>query len=84
MMDCDGRVLLNRRADNMKLFPKGWVLPGGHLEVGESLETCAIRELDEECGVKVKFNPKTNKYLLSDGKEVLVEPFYLFESSSAK
>ena len=83
MMDVDNKVLLNIRADKMKLFPKGWVLPGGHLELGETIDIAALRELEEECGVKVDHNKETNTYS-SAGMEVTVEPFFLFESSSAK
>lgn len=30
---------------------RGWGLPGGHVEAGESPEDCVRREADEECGV---------------------------------
>ncbi len=30
-----------------------WSTPGGHLESGESLEKCAIREVKEETGVSI-------------------------------
>lgn len=35
-------------------FAKGsWALPGGHLEFGESFETCALREVAEETGIDI-------------------------------
>lgn len=30
-----------------------WAPPGGHLEYGETPEQCAMRELDEETGIKI-------------------------------
>lgn len=29
-----------------------WDLPKGHLESGESIEACAVREVEEECGLQ--------------------------------
>ena len=45
----DGKVLLVRRSN-----PPGkgkWSVPGGHLELGESIYRAAARELEEETGV---------------------------------
>ncbi len=32
---------------------KGYAFPGGHLEEGESIHTCVIREMQEEAGVRI-------------------------------
>lgn len=47
----DGMLLLRRRAG---VHAKGtWSFPGGHLENGETPETCAIRETMEESGLRI-------------------------------
>jgi len=48
LTDGAGRVLLQRRSD----FP-WWGLPGGVLERGETLHSCAAREVREETGLEV-------------------------------
>lgn len=48
VMDEFGRVLLQERTDRNK-----WGLPGGCQELGEKLEHTAIRELEEETGIKL-------------------------------
>lgn len=45
----DGRVLLQRRTDNGM-----WALPGGKMELGESLAGCGIRETLEETGIHIE------------------------------
>jgi len=45
----DGKVLMGKRIG--KVGYGTWCLPGGHLEMGESLAFCAKRELLEETGI---------------------------------
>ena len=46
-----GRLLLMRRAIEPRYG--AWTMPGGFLEIDESVEECAAREALEETGVKV-------------------------------
>ena len=50
--DTDGRILLARRAPGQHLEGH-WELPGGKVELGESLEAALQRELLEELGLVV-------------------------------
>src|SRR5437764_11969725 len=49
----DGRaaVLLTRRASGLRRHGGQWALPGGRLDPGETAETAALRELEEEVGL---------------------------------
>ncbi len=46
-----GEVLLMRR--NTEPFKGTWVLPGGYVEAGETVEQAAVREVKEEVGLDV-------------------------------
>lgn len=48
----DGEVLLVKRG-GPPLQGK-WSLPGGLVELGETTERAAVREVEEECGLKVR------------------------------
>jgi mutator protein MutT len=47
----DGKVLVERRRTDRKTYPGIVVIPGGHLEPGESYEDACRREMREILGV---------------------------------
>lgn len=48
IFDSKGKVLLHRRSDNRR-----WGIPGGGIEIGESVEQAVVREVREETGLEV-------------------------------
>jgi len=67
----DGRVLLGERSGPLAPGAGTWALPGGCLEVGESIEQCAKREVFEETGLELESIKKyryTNDYFEAEGK----------------
>ena len=63
----DDNILLQ---DRVKNDWKGFTLPGGHIEIGESIVDAIIREMKEETGLTV-LNPKlcgVKQFPIKDGK----------------
>lgn len=71
----DGSYLLQ---DRVKNDWKGYTLPGGHIEPGESIVEAVIREMKEETGLTIK-NPRLCgvKQFPIDGGRYIV---FLFET----
>ena len=68
----DGKVLLGRRINTHG--NGSWSFPGGHLEMNETWEYCAEREVLEETGLKIKntrFIGVTNDIFPEEGKHFI-------------
>lgn len=68
--DVDGRIWLLRRA-----FPPGqglWTFPGGFVDLGESVEQAAVREVAEELEIPVELGALVGVYSAPDDPVVLV------------
>lgn len=50
------QVLLQKRSANKRFNPNKWALCAGHVDTGESLESAALRELNEEVGISISIN----------------------------
>ncbi|MGL1932851.1 MAG: NUDIX hydrolase [Desulfotalea sp.] len=50
IIEIDNKVVLIKRKNK----PFGWAIPGGFVDYGESFETAAKREAEEETGIKVE------------------------------
>jgi 8-oxo-dGTP pyrophosphatase MutT (NUDIX family) len=68
----DGRVLLIHRPNR-----GDWSFPKGKHEAGESDEQCALRELEEEVGLRVRLGARVGEtnYRLADGRPKTVAWF---------
>src|SRR5690348_9135717 len=62
-----GEILLHRRRDNNL-----WALPGGTMEIGESIRQTVIREVQEETGLDVE--PESVTGIYSDPTHVIEYP----------
>lgn len=47
----EGKLLLERRPDDARVYPGLWDLPGGHVERGETPEAALLREMAEELSI---------------------------------
>jgi mutator protein MutT len=54
ILNKNGQILIGKRKGSHAPY---YSIPGGHLELGETFEEAAIKEIREETGMKIK-NPK--------------------------
>ncbi len=52
-IEAAGGLVRNENGEFLMIYRKGfWDLPKGKLDKGETLKECAVREVEEECGIK--------------------------------
>jgi 8-oxo-dGTP pyrophosphatase MutT (NUDIX family) len=52
LVDAEGRLLMQERDEHAPIDPEKWGFCGGHLEEGEDFFSGAVRELEEETGIR--------------------------------
>lgn len=62
IIEIDGRIVLIER----KNYPHGWAIPGGFVDVGETVEAAAMREMREETGLEVELTDLLGVYSRPD------------------
>ncbi len=76
-----GGLVFNDKKEILFIFRNGkWDLPKGKIEKGEDIQTCAIREVEEETGVQnveiTRFLTKTYHVFSRNGKLLLKETYW--------
>ena len=62
ILKSNDEFLVVKRSENDDLYPGAWEFPGGHLESGETLKEGLKRELFEEIGFNLEFEPIITHY----------------------
>jgi 8-oxo-dGTP pyrophosphatase MutT (NUDIX family) len=65
-----GTIIVDFRTRKLLIiqcYHKLWGLPKGHVESGETVEQCAVRETFEETGIRIELNDLMNKYTIYNG-----------------
>jgi 8-oxo-dGTP diphosphatase len=81
----EGKVLLGKRKNAH--CAGDWAFPGGHLNLGENVEDCALRELHEETGLKgisLRLGPWTNNVFEKDKHYITLFVFIDFFEGEPK
>jgi len=89
LIEAAGGLVYNDVNQLLMIFRNGkWDLPKGKLEIGENIEQCAIREVEEECGILglkiMKQFQKTYHTYEINGEKILKCTYWFTMRSSFK
>lgn len=81
LIDAAGGLVRNKQGEYLFIFRRGkWDLPKGKTESFESIENTALREVEEECGIKdLKITsalPETYHIYFHDDKWIIKQTFW--------
>ncbi|MDO5105747.1 NUDIX hydrolase [Capnocytophaga sp.] len=76
-----GGIVINSKGEMLMIKRRGkWDIPKGKKEKGENIAVCALREVEEETGVRklrlIRFKTKTYHIFKQDGQYVLKETYW--------
>ena len=78
--DNEGRVLLVKHKPERKGYWQGkWICPGGRLELGETLEDGARREVEEETGLDINIRKLLLPFerIVHEGRKTTLHVIYI-------
>ena len=82
-----GGVVIRRRDGSVQVLlitaksrPKQWIIPKGHIEDGESAPAAALRESEEEAGVRGQVVGYLGRFSFPYGKRRVVVRCYLIKA----
>jgi 8-oxo-dGTP pyrophosphatase MutT (NUDIX family) len=82
-----GGIVWNKNGDLLMIYRRGkWDLPKGKIEMDESIETAALREVEEECGIgKLRLIQKfdTTYHIYPERKKWLLKETHWYEMLSS-
>tara|TARA_B100000795_G_C22406965_1_gene289322 strand:- start:65 stop:532 length:468 start_codon:yes stop_codon:yes gene_type:complete len=89
LIEAAGGLVYNSDNQLLMIFRNGkWDLPKGKLEIDENIKECAIREVEEECGISglsiVNALKDTYHTYEINGKKILKRTFWFAMNSNYK
>jgi len=83
IVEAGGGIVKNKRDELLFIFRQGcWDLPKGKLDLNEDIKTCAVREVQEECGIQqvnIIKKIKTTFHIFKKGNNWFIKKTTWFE-----